>query len=78
MIERMGERKVEVVVMPREVLYHGGTAHAEGARLTMRECDVRAFEEQGVVTRVPFSGPAGCRRTKHGVDSGIPLALLFS
>jgi len=38
--------------MPREVLYHGGTAHPEGSRLTMRECDVPPFEEQGVVSRV--------------------------
>lgn len=48
----MGEKKIQVVVMPREVLYHGGTAHPEGSRLTMRECDVPPFEEQGVVSRV--------------------------
>jgi hypothetical protein len=77
-MKEMGEKKVEVVVMPREVLYHAGTAHAEGARLTMRECDVRPFEEQGVVTRVP--GPVTARgpRIGHGGDSGIPLAPLFS
>ena len=78
MIEGMGERKVEVMVMPREVLYHGGTAHPEGARLKMRECDVRPFEEHGVVTRVPDPDPARGPRIGHGVDTGIPLALLFS
>jgi hypothetical protein len=76
-IEQMGEKRIEVVVMQRAVLYQGGAAHSEGALLVMRECDVRQFEEQGVVSRVPAPATRG-PRFGRGVDSGIPLAMLFS
>jgi len=54
----MGERKVEVVVMVRAVLYHRGVARSEGDILEMRECDARRLEEQGVVSRVTEAAPA--------------------
>lgn len=53
----MGERKVEVVVMVRAVLYHRGVARSEGDILEMRECDARRLEEQGVVSRVTEAAP---------------------
>lgn len=77
-IEQMGEKRIEVVVMKGAVLYQDGAAHSEGALLVMRECDVRQFEEQGVVSRVPAPVSTRGPRVGHGVDSGIPLAMLFS
>ena len=69
----MGERRIQVVVRPKAVLYHAGITYAEGDMLTMTDCDARRFEEHGVISRIDPALDQG----QEGISAarGIALAL---